>query len=41
MKFQLTHSLRDDVASGDETTKELLDSGSPLVAAEHTLEDLY
>jgi hypothetical protein len=41
MKFQLTHSFRDYVASGDETTKELLDSGSPLVAAIEEIHDFF
>ncbi len=38
MKFQLEHSFRDYIASGDQTTNELLESGSPLVAA---IEEFY
>lgn len=38
MKFQLEHSFRDYIGSGDQTTNELLESGSPLVTA---IEEFY
>jgi len=41
MKFQLPHSFRDYVATGDETTKELLDSGSPLMTAIEEIHDFF
>jgi hypothetical protein len=41
MKFQLPHSFRDYVAGGDETTKELLDSGSPLMTAIEEIHDFF
>ncbi len=38
MKFKLEHSFRDYIGSGDQTANELLESGSPLVAA---MEEFY